>query len=55
MSAFENYDIRLTLQGLTKISNHTPKSKSPLTFSDLRKMITLLDVSQPLEACMWVF
>ena len=55
MSAFENYDIRLTLQGLTKISNHTPKSKLPLTFSDLRKMITLLDVSQPLEACMWVF
>ena len=25
MSAFENYDIRSTLQGITKISNHTPK------------------------------
>ena len=55
MSVFENNDIRLTLHGLTKIFNHTAKSKWPLTVSDLRKMITLLDVSQPLEACMWVF
>lgn len=55
MSAFDNYDIRLTSQGLTKISSHVPRSRLPFTFLEVREMITILDTSQPLEACMWVF
>ena len=55
MAAFDSVDLKLTLQGISKVSLHIPRSKLPLCCSDLRLMIEMLDRTTPLQACMWVF
>lgn len=55
ISAFDSVDLKLTIQGISKVCLHMPKSKLPLSYSDLRLMIQFLDTSKPLQACMWVF
>lgn len=55
VAPFETVDLRLTVQGISKLSMHVPKSKLPLSCTDLKHIIQMLDVSKPLHACMWVF
>ena len=54
-STFDSFNVSLTMQGISKINTHLPKSRLPLNISDIRKMISLLDKTSAIEACMWVF
>ena len=40
------------MQGVPKLSDHIPKSKLSLTYTDLRKMVNLLHIELPIAACM---
>lgn len=55
VAPFETVDLRFTVQGISKLSIHVPKSKLPLSCTDLKHIIQMLDVSKPFHACMWVF
>lgn len=55
VSSFDNFDVSLTMQGISKINTHLSKSRLPLTISHIRQMVSLLDTAIPIEACMWVF
>lgn len=55
LAVFESVDLKLTIQGLCKLSTHLPKSKLPISSIELKLLVNTLDVKIPLHACMWVF
>lgn len=52
---FSSTDYKLTLRGISHRNEHVPVSKSPLLPNHLINIISLLDIYDPVDACLWCF
>ena len=53
ITAFEGFDLKLTLKGITRIKQHCPKRATPMTPAILSKIHQVLDHHNPVHATMW--